>query len=139
MTVVIDTSLWVRLLKDQSGQTAEFIEAEAGTSRVIMLSPIRLELLQGCRGEAEWNAMHARLDAFERFSMTDATWDGAARIYFDLRQAGWTVRSTLDCCIAQACIELDALLLHQDRDFETIAKVRPLRNRRYDTETEEND
>jgi predicted nucleic acid-binding protein len=43
------------------------------------------------------------------------------------RQRGKTVRSPIDCCIAQVAIDHDTLLLHRDRDFETIAEIRPLR------------
>ena len=49
------------------------------------------------------------------------TWSKAARIYFDLRRKGKTVRSPIDCCIAQIAIEGKALLLHRDRDFITIS------------------
>ena len=51
----------------------------------------------------------------------------AARIDFELRRRGKTVRSPIDCCIAQIALDHDVLLLHRDRDFEVIAGVRPLR------------
>jgi len=47
-------------------------------------------------------------------------------ILYDLRRVGKTVRSAVDCCMAQIAIESDVLLLHRDRDFE-IAAVRPPR------------
>jgi predicted nucleic acid-binding protein len=37
-----------------------------------------------------------------------------------------TVRSTLDCLIAQIALEHGLALLHEDRDFESIRRVRPL-------------
>ena len=60
------------------------------------------------------------LEAFE------TTWRKAARICFDLRRRGTTLASAVDCCIAQIAMENDATLLHRDRDFESIARVRPL-------------
>jgi predicted nucleic acid-binding protein len=57
-------------------------------------------------------------------------WTDAARIYFDLRRTGRTVRSPIDCCIAQIAIDHAALLLHRDRDFTTTAQMRPLREMR---------
>ena len=51
----------------------------------------------------------------------------AARIYFDCRRKGLTVRSAADCLIAQIALERDFSLLHDDCDFEAIGKVRPLR------------
>jgi len=37
------------------------------------------------------------------------------------------VRSAADCLIAQIALENDLALLHNDRDFEAIRKVRPLK------------
>lgn len=132
MTVVVDTSLWVALFRDKSGRVGSQIEAANQAADVAMLLPIRFELLQGCRGTTEWLTMLKRVDAFESLQMTPSTWDGAARLYFELRQSGRTVRSALDCLIAQSCLEHDCTLLHNDRDFETIATVVPLKHRRLD-------
>lgn len=49
----------------------------------------------------------------------------AANIYFTCRRKGITVRSTVDCVIAQIAIEHELILLHNDKDFENIAKVFP--------------
>jgi predicted nucleic acid-binding protein len=54
-------------------------------------------------------------------------WGDAARIYSDLRRKGLTVHSTIDGCIAQTAIYHQAVLVHNDRDFETITQVRSLR------------
>lgn len=54
----------------------------------------------------------------------------AARIFFDCRRRGITVRGSADCLIAQMTLEQDATLLHDDGDFENIAKVRPLKTLR---------
>lgn len=63
--------------------------------------------------------------------MTSDDWRNAARIFYDLRRQGLTVRSTIDCCIAQIAIAHQATLVHNDRDFETIAQVRSLRQIRF--------
>jgi hypothetical protein len=60
------------------------------------------------------------LDPVESFAQ-------AAKIYFQCRRKGITVRSTIDCLIAQTAIEHNLLLLHDDRDYEGIASVIPLR------------
>jgi hypothetical protein len=51
---------------------------------------------------------------------------------FDLRRRKKGVSSTISCCIAQLAIDHDLLLLHSDPDFEAIAQVRKLRQRRID-------
>ena len=51
----------------------------------------------------------------------------ALRIFRACRRRGFTVRNTVDCVIAATCLEAGAELYHNDRDFETIAKVGGLR------------
>ena len=40
---------------------------------------------------------------------------------------GITIRSTIDCIVAQTTIEHDLYLLHHDKDFEIMGKVIPLK------------
>ena len=73
--------------------------------------------------------MARNLETQDYLDAVEGTWSNAARIYFDLHWQGYAVRSPIDCCIAQLCLEADALLVHRDRDFETVAEIRPLRQR----------
>jgi predicted nucleic acid-binding protein len=59
------------------------------------------------------------------------TWAEAARIYFELRRKGVTINSPVDCCIAQIALENGAFLLHRDKDFEKISRIRPLEQGRF--------
>ena len=83
--LLIDTSVWIAVFRDRSGQVRQQLE----------------------------------------------TLIAAARIYYDLRRQGLSVRSPIDCCIAQAALENNLLLIHNDRDFETIAQVRSLQHLRF--------
>ncbi|CAK0739122.1 hypothetical protein CCP3SC1_1120008 [Gammaproteobacteria bacterium] len=47
----------------------------------------------------------------------------AARLYFDCRRRGITIRSSNDCLIALTTVEHDLILLHSDADFQRIASV----------------
>ena len=51
----------------------------------------------------------------------------AAHIYRTCRAAGHSLRGQTDCLIAVLAIRHEASLLHNDRDFETIAQHTPLR------------
>ncbi len=51
----------------------------------------------------------------------------AASIYFTCRRKGITVRSTIDCLIAQIALEHDLFLIHNDSDFDAMAPVIGLR------------
>jgi hypothetical protein len=98
-----------------------------GDEDVVLSRFNQLELLQGCRDEREWGLLDSYLAAQDYLELDEDSWPEAARIYFDLRRKGRTVRSPIDCCIAQVALDGGALLIHRDRDFETIAEVRPLR------------
>lgn len=51
----------------------------------------------------------------------------AAALYRACRARGTTPRSTIDCIIARICLKHDLPILAQDRDYQAIAQVAPLR------------
>lgn len=87
------------------------------------------EVLQGARDESEWSRLHAVLTTQRIVSPDDPTEGavGAARLYFECRRRGITPRSTIDCAIAHLAMSRDALLLHDDDDFDRMATVCDLR------------
>lgn len=126
--ILVDTSIWIEVLRDADKRPA--LEAALGGDDPVLVRFVQLELLQGGRDESDWERLSPYLESQDYLEMQTQTWTNAARIYFDLRRRGRTVRSPIDCCIAQLAIENDALLLHRDEDFEIIGEVRNLRQRR---------
>jgi predicted nucleic acid-binding protein len=124
---LVDTSVWIEVFRDSTGRKRRALAAAVQAEEVVLARFHQLELLQGCRDEREWASLHSYLEAQEYLELPDGSWGEAARIFFDLRRVGRTVRSPIDCCIAQVALDHDALLFHRDRDFETIATIRPLR------------
>jgi predicted nucleic acid-binding protein len=86
----------------------------------------QLELLQGAKNQKEWELLDDYLASQYYLEASESTWREAARIYFDLRRKGININSPVDCCIAQIAMEHGALLLHDDKDFQRIARIRPL-------------
>jgi len=125
--VLVDTSVWVDLFRDPSGRVRDALSHLTVGDEVVLTRFNQLELLQGVRDENEWTLLVQYLEHQDYLETTSDTWRSAARIYFDLRRLGRTVRSPIDCCIAELAHQHDALLLHRDRDFSAIAEVRPLR------------
>jgi predicted nucleic acid-binding protein len=126
--LLIDTSVWISVFRDRTGQVRQKLEALTGDREVVLTRFTHLELLQGSSNEKEWTLLSTYLETQNYIELTNDSWQAAARIYYDLRRKGLTVRSPIDCCIAQAALENDLLLIHNDRDFETIAQVRSLQN-----------
>lgn len=129
--LLIDTSVWIAVFRDRTGQVRQQLETLIDNREVLLTRFTQLELLQGSLDEKEWNLLSTYLDTQDYIEPTINSWQSAARIYYDLRRKGLTVRSPIDCCIAQAALEHNLLLIHNDRDFETIAKVRSLQHLRF--------
>ncbi len=121
MLVLIDTSVWIDLLKDQSGDKRYVVESLTQNMDIALSRFTQLEILQGARDEKEWQLLQTYLENQLYLEASMTTWRKAARIYFELRRNGKTVRSPIDCCIAQIAIDKKALLLHRDQDFTIIS------------------
>jgi predicted nucleic acid-binding protein len=119
--LLIDTSVWIKLFRDSKGKFKQAL-IEAIDGRDYYLSRFsQTELLQGARNEQEWTDLNHYLSTQDYIDPSIGSWSHAARIYYELRRQGVTVRNTIDCLIAASAIEHDLLLLHDDRDFEAIA------------------
>jgi predicted nucleic acid-binding protein len=130
--ILIDTSIWINVLgkKKSANYANELQELIAG--RDITLTRFQqLELLQGCKSEKEWLRLSVYLEGQDYLETKSSTWKSAARIFYELRKKGITVRSPIDCCIAQIAIERRVLLIHNDRDFDAIARNFPLQHMRF--------
>jgi predicted nucleic acid-binding protein len=129
--ILVDTSVWVAVLRDKTGKIVQTFHERIGTAIYVFSRFTQLELLQGAKDEREWERLDDYLASQYYLEATEHTWKEAARIYFELRRTGITLSSPIDCCIAQIAMESDALLLHQDQDFEKIARIRPLTAERF--------
>ncbi len=124
--ILIDTSVWIYIFRDTKGIEAKRIQQWIDGREVVLIRFNQLELLQGCRDNQEWLLLSSYLENQTYIEATNDTWQFAARIYYDLCRQGLTVRSLIDCCIAQIALENDLLLLHKDKDFNVVHQVRPL-------------
>ncbi|MDD5462165.1 MAG: PIN domain-containing protein [Methylococcales bacterium] len=129
--ILIDTSVWILIFKDKTGMEADQVQNWLNGREVALTRFSQLELLQGCRDDKEWLLLSSHLEDQAYVETRASTWQAAARIYFDLRRQGLTVRSPIDCCIAQLALENDLLLLHNDKDFTAIKQMRPLHEYRW--------
>jgi predicted nucleic acid-binding protein len=128
--MLIDTTVLVDVLRDASGANGRRLLAVLQAEDVAFTRFTELEILAGARDDADWASIQGYLVSQAILEPTTGSWSSAARIYFDLRRMGLTVRKVIDCCIAQVALEHNVTLLHNDRDFEIIAMVRPLQHMR---------
>jgi len=78
------------------------------------------EVLQGAGNEREYATLKESLNTQRIYFLAEeiSTYEKAARMYYDLRRGGMTIRSAIDVLIALTAIEYGLLLLHNDRDFD---------------------
>ncbi|MEX1246333.1 MAG: PIN domain-containing protein [Thermoanaerobaculia bacterium] len=128
--ILADTSALLPFLAGRSTRASELLADAFSQGLEVALTPIVVqEVLQGARDEPEWRRLKSYLKTQVILVPRDpmATHIAAARIYYDCRRRGLTVRSTLDCVVAQIAIEHGVPLLHDDRDYDAIARVRALK------------
>lgn len=126
--MLVDSSVWIPYLNGTSLPIVERLvrTLEAGEA-VWLAPPIQQEVLQGAdRPErfARWDRVLGALPMFEGPSPKQMARD-AAQLYARCRWAGITPRSANDCLIAVHAMEARLPLLHDDADFERIARVEP--------------
>jgi predicted nucleic acid-binding protein len=93
-----------------------------------------MELLAGARNPAEHTRLRVRLLALPRVSVQGlADFESASDLDRACRARGATVRKLVDCLIAAVAIREHATVLHNDRDFDVLARHTRLRTERYRT------
>lgn len=127
---IFDTSVWISYSKGvENPQTLMLENYLKNFPNQIYITPTILqEFLMGLRYEPDFIKYKFQLQSLNAFkSDWEKTSIDAAKLYFDLRKKGITIRKSNDCLIAQVAIEHDTLLVHIDSDFDLISKNSPLR------------
>ena len=125
--ILIDSSAWLFALKKNFHPAIkERIELILVESDVAINGIIGLELLGGTKSEKEYDRLKNRLDGLHYIEATKALWDSSSKLAFGLRKKGITIPYT-DIFIAASALQEDAILLHADHHFDTIAEHMHLR------------
>lgn len=124
--ILVDTSVWIDFIRGRStgvvGRLRTMLDrgVEAALTALIYQ-----EILQGAADESTFRDYRAHFSSQRFLHPRDpvATHEHAARLYYECRHKGLTIRSSIACLIARIAIEHEVSLLHDDRDFDAIAKV----------------
>jgi len=126
---LVDTSVWIDAQQPTPRSKGRRLQELATTGAVFGLTPMVLqEILQGVRDEIQFRKTRERFAAQRYYHPADPLQAhvNAARLYAQCRWKGFTPRSSNDCLLACIAIEHDLILLHDDSDFEQMARVEPL-------------
>lgn len=127
--IIVDTSSWIELFRNENNNRTALINTylQLGT-KICVCPPILQEVLQGVRNEKEWKNTYEMFLFQEYLDLSIYKMSvNAAQMYFQLRKQGITIRKPNDCLIAAYALASDITLVHNDKDFEEIAKIYPLK------------
>lgn len=124
--VLVDTSVIIDYLQGVNNEPVEKFQSILDSDIPYGINSfIYQELLQGVKTEKAFDELKEYLDTQRFYKLRDQkdSFAEAAFIYLKCRKKGITIRSTIDCAIAQTAIENNLVLLHNDSDFEKMARV----------------
>lgn len=124
--ILVDTSVLIDLFKGNDNEAVgNFREVIRQQIPFGIASVIFQEILQGAKTEKEYTTLKEYLSTQRFFHPKDPveSYASAAEIFYSCRRKGVTIRSTIDCLIAQIALEHELLLLHNDKDFTAMAPI----------------
>ena len=128
--ILVDSSVWIDFFNGRANPAVEQLAGllADGSAPLGMPDLVLFEVLRGFRHEQDFQAARRTLAALPVVEIGgDDNVLRAAHHYRALRAGGCTVRSPIDVLLASHCIEHEHALLHADRDFDAIERLRGLR------------
>jgi predicted nucleic acid-binding protein len=125
--ILVDTSVWINFFGGKrTPSTDALIKAIEESADLCICGLIMTEILQGIRSDSEFEKTKEILSKLLFLPITKEMFVKAASLYRTIRKKGQTIRSPIDCIIAEVCLEHEIHLLHEDKDFTIIARHSPL-------------
>ncbi len=127
MKVLVDTPVWSLALRRSASRSPEdrilvdeFYEL-INETRVVLIGPVRQELLSGIPNYNQFTILKEKLQAFEDLSLKREAYEMAAEFYNTCRKAG-VQGSQIDFLICSASVSAGIPIFTTDKDFSLYAK-----------------
>ena len=115
---MVDSSVWIDYFNGKERPEVIYLDTLLGVQPVVIGDIILTEVLQGFKGDKEYQIAKQLLLALPCYRLSNKLLCvKSADNYRTLRKKGITVRKTIDTIIATYCIEQNVGLLFTDRDF----------------------
>jgi hypothetical protein len=127
--LLVDTSAWIEVFR----KPARVDIARLGNlDEIVTCLPVIQEVLQGFTDETAFRTAREAIRSFPvvESPLGASVFEEAVALYRAARRAGLTIRSGVDCLIAACALRHGLTVVHVDRDFDLIARVAPLQQRR---------
>jgi predicted nucleic acid-binding protein len=125
--ILVDSSVWIDLLRNKSTPRTQRLRDLLNSNQAAIAPVIYQEILQGASSPENFARLRDYFSTLPFLVPLDpiGTYEHAGELYGRCRRCGITPRSPHDCLIACIAIEHGTPLLHDDKDFEAIARVEP--------------
>ena len=127
MKVLVDTCIWSEALRYRHANetTAKRVEDLINDGRVVMIGPIRQELLSGISDLEKFHQLKKTLSAFEDVRLSTGHFEKAAEFSNVCRKKG-VQGSTIDFLICAVAHMENFFIFTTDDDFEIYKKYLPI-------------
>ena len=125
MKVLVDTCVWSLALRrnaQENGSHERELRELLREGRVLMIGPIRQELLSGIRGESQFKLVRGKLRAFGDAGLEREDHEEAALCFNRCRAAG-VQGGSVDFLICAVALRRKVAIFTTDIDFKHYAKV----------------
>jgi predicted nucleic acid-binding protein len=119
MKILIDTPIWsyaLRSLNEEYLNEVDQLKALIRDQRVLIIGPIRQELLSGYSDSRKYKKIKEDLSFFENTPIHDIDYETAAELYNQCRKKG-IQGSHIDFLICAVAKRLDVPIFTTDKDF----------------------
>jgi predicted nucleic acid-binding protein len=123
---LIDSSAWIHFFNQTSPRHIAAVRRALTEDKACTCGVIITEVLRGVRNSKERKLLLEHFSLLEYFELEMQDYFDAAENAFELKKKGWTTK-TIDLLIACIALKNDLVLIHDDRDFEFMAKHFPLK------------
>ena len=129
MKVLVDTSIWSQALRSINPEfeaQVKSLETLISDQRVLMIGPIRQEVLSGYSDPIKFENLKTKLSYFENSAVMDEDYINAAKFYNQCRQKG-IQGSHIDLLICAVAVRLSAPIFTIDKDFGFYQRHLPIK------------
>jgi predicted nucleic acid-binding protein len=119
MNILVDTCIWSLALRRSSPQDVPQVrelKELVSEQRVVMLGPIRQEILSGIREQVQFNVLRDKMRSFPDFPLVQEDYETAAVFFNDCRRSG-IQGSTTDFLICAVSARHALPIFTTDNDF----------------------
>ena len=128
MKVLVDTSVWSEVLRRKNPNLELVVKLTdlINDSRVVIIGPIRQELLSGISEEKDFLRLKGVLSSFEDIALTSEHFEKAAE-FSNLCRTKGIQGSTIDFLICAVAYLENLIIFTTDHDFENYKKHLPIK------------